>query len=81
MTEDIAPKICPDAYQTLCPYVTVINQRSADLKQVKFALVRADLQDGLVADVQAAVHCGVHFNLFVNATSASMSCLISVFVC
>lgn len=57
------------------------NQHSADLKQVKFALVRADLQDGLVADVQAAVHCGVHFNLFVNATSASMSCLINVFVC
>ncbi len=44
---------CQDSYQNpKCPYVTMINQHSSDIHQIKSALVGDDLQGGLVADVQ-----------------------------
>lgn len=53
MTQDLEPEECPDAYQNpKCPYVTMINQHSSDIHQIKNALIGEDLQDGLVADVQ-----------------------------
>ena len=44
---------CQEAFANpKCPYVTQINQHSADVAQIKAALVGEDLQDGLVAKVQ-----------------------------
>ena len=53
MTQNLEAEECPDAYQNpKCPYVTMINQHSSDIHQIKNALIGEDLQDGLVADVQ-----------------------------
>ena len=47
------PEECECAYQNpKCPYVTMINQHSSDIHQIKNALIGKDLQGGLVADVQ-----------------------------
>ena len=53
MAEHCEAEECPDAYQNpKCPYVTMINQHSNDIHQIKNALIGEDMQDGLVADVQ-----------------------------
>ncbi len=52
MTAKLEVEECPDAYQNpKCPYVTMINQHSSDIHQIKNALVGEDLQGGLVSDV------------------------------
>ena len=44
---------CESAYiNPKCPYVTMINQHSTDIHQIKNALVGDDLQSGLVAKLQ-----------------------------
>lgn len=53
MAEQCEAEECKDAYQNpKCPYVTMINQHSSDIHQIKNALVGDDLQSGLVAEVQ-----------------------------
>jgi len=53
LSQDLEAEECSDAYQNpKCPYVTMINQHSSDIHQIKNALIGKDLQGGLVADVQ-----------------------------
>ena len=81
LTENLEVEDCPDAYfNPKCPYVTVINQHSADLKQVKCALVGADMQDGLVADVQVLkTYFRIIGATLVVLTPVALACLLKLF--
>jgi len=69
---------CPSAYTNpLCPYVTVINRNTNDIKIMKKALVGDDMQGGIVAKVRT---CEIATKILIFLGTLSLGTCVTILV-